>query len=115
MVWIFALRAERLPSSRHGTSPILAALVGAAYGIVRLAGDALHRPSADAREAGSAFTFGSILVAIAHLLVVGPPIVFWSVAHTTLSSDEVPAPRSPHGRLRSASAIAFSASGAITR
>jgi len=74
LVWLFAY--ERSELLRRATSSVpRAALVGAAYGLfVWLAMHFLVLPLTHAKP-GALFTFSSILVAIAHLLVVGPPIV----------------------------------------
>jgi len=74
VVWIFAY--ERSDLLRRATAtPMRAVLVGAAYGIfIWLAMHFLVLPFTHAKP-GALLTFGSILVAVAHLLVVGPPIV----------------------------------------
>jgi hypothetical protein len=74
VVWIVAY--ERSDFLRRATAtPMRAVLVGAAYGIfVWLAMHFVVLPLTHAKP-GALLTFGSILVAVAHLLVVGPPIV----------------------------------------
>jgi hypothetical protein len=74
VVWIVAYeRSDFL--QRATATPMRAVLVGAAYGIfVWLAMHFIVLPLTHAKP-GPLLTFGSILVAVAHLLVVGPPIV----------------------------------------
>jgi hypothetical protein len=74
IVWIVAYeRSEFLRRATNGVPR--AALVGAAYGLfIWLAMHYIVLPLTYSKP-GPLITFGSILVAIAHLLVVGPPIV----------------------------------------
>jgi len=74
MIWIFVY--ERSESLRRATvTPVRAAFVGGAYGLfIWLAMHFVVLPFTHAKP-GALLTYGSILVAVAHLLVVGPPIV----------------------------------------
>lgn len=74
VVWMVAY--ERSESARRATSTTAnAVLVGAAYGLfVWLSMQFVVLPLTHAKP-GALLTFGSMLVALAHLLVVGPPIV----------------------------------------
>ena len=74
VVWMIAY--ERSESVRRATNTTAkAVLVGAAYGLfVWLAMHFVVLPLTHAKP-GALFTFGSMLVALAHLVVVGPPIV----------------------------------------
>ena len=73
-VWMIAYERSDLLLRATITAP-RAAVVGAAYGIfVWLAMHFVVLPFTHAKP-GALLTFGSILVAVAHLLVVGPPIV----------------------------------------
>ena len=74
VVWVVAY--ERTDFLLRATAtPMRAVLVGAAYGIfVWLAMHFIVLPLTYAKP-GPLLNFGSILVGVAHLLVVGPPIV----------------------------------------
>ena len=73
---------ERSEFLRRATiTPARATLVGVAYGLfIWLAMHFVVLPLTYAKP-GPLFTFGSILVALAHLLVVGPPIVLLGRSH----------------------------------
>jgi hypothetical protein len=80
VVWMIAYqRSERLQRATIATTR--AAVVGAVYGLfIWLAMHFVVLPLTYAKP-GPLFTFSSMLVAMAHLLVVGPPIALLERSH----------------------------------